>query len=219
MMIRPAIEMELPRTQTLHSSFSYFRASAPLREIRTWFLGFLSLLLQCTPSVVIERKYVTYNFSDEGFLSPGMIQTIGKSVYAKGEPTLDASRLHCLENALVQAREKMLRIMVHTKFRLKAGSGQLTGLEKDYPRPLSQRDMMRADADFGSLLDRGYIALQDVRSTDSCSIIYRLVGENLPEEIKSVETTFKPELLKNEARRSSTRNPDKMLNPGSSDTR
>ncbi|MCE9599723.1 MAG: hypothetical protein K8S54_17320 [Spirochaetia bacterium] len=147
----------------------------------------------CTPSALIERKYVTYNFREEGFLSPRMIQTIGKSNYANGELTVDASRFHCSQNALSMARDRMLRVMIHTKFSLKGqkASGS-SGFDRDYPVAFSGRDLMRAEADFGALLDRGYIALQDVRATDSCSIVYRLEGEDLSAEIKSVETTFQP---------------------------
>ncbi|MBL8022360.1 MAG: hypothetical protein JNM27_21970 [Leptospirales bacterium] len=153
----------------------------------------LIVLSHCTPSALIERKYVTYNFRDEGFLSPRMIQTVGKSSYAPGELTVEASRVHCSQNALSVARDRMLRVFIHTKFNLKGKGGSGTsGFDRDYPAAMSERELLRAETDFGPLIDRGYIALQDVRAADSCSIVYRLEGEDLSKEIRSVETTFQP---------------------------
>lgn len=153
----------------------------------------LFALGRCTPSALIERKYVTYNFRDEGFLSPRMIQTVGKSNYASGELTVEAARVHCSQNALYMARDRMLRVFIHTKFNLKGQRATGTsGFDRDYPAALSERELLRAETDFGPLIDRGYIALQDVRAADSCSIVYRLEGEDLSKEIRSIETTFQP---------------------------
>ena len=160
-----------------------------------WFVVLCLFAPFCTPSALIEKKYATYNFTEEGFLSPRLIQTIGKSRYPVGSYTIDSSRMRCLENSLEMARERMLRIFVYTRFGLKARKtkDQRT-FDDDYPHALSARTLRRAEADFSVLLDRATIALQDARSQESCIVVYRLAGDSLPEEIKAVQTTFVPDL-------------------------
>lgn len=146
----------------------------------------------CTPSAVVRNQYVTYNFKDEGFLSPALIQTLGQGGYASGEQTVQAARAHCLSRAESAARRKLLRILVHTRFELKAPRGG-DSFEKDYPAALSERDLLRAEADFAELLSRSFVAVQDARARDSCSVVLRLPGTDLPAEIRATEVTFRPE--------------------------
>lgn len=153
----------------------------------------------CAPSAAVKNRYVTYNFKDEGFLSPAMIQTLGKSAYAEGEQTIQASRAHCLARAEQEARRKLVRVLLHTRFDLKAdtrGSATQGTFEKDYPAALSERDLLRAEVDFAEILSRSFVAVQDSRAAESCSVVLRLPGEDLPAEVRTLPVTFHLERAK-----------------------
>lgn len=146
----------------------------------------------CAPSAAVKNRYVTYNFKDEGYLSPAMIQTLGKSAYAEGEQTVQASRAHCLARAELAARKRLIRILLHTRFELKsdAKGAARDSFEKDYPAALSERDLLRAEVDFAEILSRSFIAVQDSRAAETCSVVLRLPGEDLPAEVRAIPVTF-----------------------------
>lgn len=151
----------------------------------------------CAPSIAVKNQYVTYNFKDEGYLSPALIQTLGESGYASGEQTVQASRAHCLARAEQAARKKLLRVLVHTRFELRANAkGDKDNFDKDYPAALTDRDLLRAEVDFGELLSRSFIAVKDTRSYETCSVVLRLPGEDLPAEVRKIPVTFRLERKK-----------------------
>lgn len=110
---------------------------------------------------------------------------------------MQASRAHCLARAEEAARKKLLRILVHTRFDLRANAkGDKDNFDRDYPAALTERDLLRAEVDFGELLSRSFVAVKDTRSLDSCSVVLRLPGEDLPAEVRRIPVTFRPERKK-----------------------
>jgi hypothetical protein len=151
------------------------------------------LLISCTPSPEIYRQHVTYNFRDEGFLDPDTLQIFGESAYRNIEEGDAAVRNLCIEDAYREARKKTLSVFMHTYFKIppSAKSGQ-SDFGKDYPYNFSDKDYIRAEIDFGPLLEKGFIAMQDIQSVKSCFIIYRIREKDLAEKIRSQKVTFDP---------------------------
>lgn len=157
----------------------------------------LVFVCACAPSAAVKNQFVTYNFKDEGYLSPALIQTRGQSRYAPAEQTVQASRVHCLARAEEAARKKLLRVLLHTRFDLKAeAKSDRDSFEKDYPAALTERDLLRAEVDFSELLARSFVAVKDARSQDTCSVVLRLPGADLPGEIRAMPVTFRLERKK-----------------------
>ncbi len=157
----------------------------------------LLLIWACTPSAVVKNQFVTYNFKDEGYLSPALIQTLGQSGYAEGEQTVQASRVHCLSRAEDAARKKLLRVLLHTRFDLKAqAKSERDSFDRDYPAALTDRDLLRAEVDFAELLSRSFVAVKDARSNERCSVVLRLPGQDLPGEVRAMPVTFRLERKK-----------------------
>lgn len=172
--------------------------SAALRP-RLWALAFvMSAGLYCQPSAFVYHENVLYNFSSEGFLAPGMLQTMATlPVEQEAAPSLAAARAVCVKEAAREARRRAVRVMLHTRFDLPGQAGGSPGaLESDYPFPLSERDYIRGEIAFDALLERGYIALQDLRLARECTIVFRIKGRDLPDEIRAVPVRFRPEGLK-----------------------
>lgn len=149
----------------------------------------------CRASDVIMREHVWYNFDTEGFLSPDVLQTIGRSTLKDSPRSLEGEKRHCLERALHQAERRALTVFLHTYFNLPPRKGSLTGqpgeaFRQDYPSPISERDYLRAEVDFKPLLDQGFIALQDSRSMEECTVVYRIVKDDLSREVRSMVVTF-----------------------------
>ena len=160
--------------------------------------GWSLFAVACDPSPYIYHEHVLYNFSDEGFLAPGMLQTIGVApLERQKEDAPGVARSACVKRAARMARRRALRVVLHTRFDLPGGQGPggqtAQGLEQDYAFPLTERDYIRGEIAFAELLGRGYIALQDLRSARECSIVFRIKGDDLPGEIRSVAVSFRPE--------------------------
>ncbi|MCB1324808.1 MAG: hypothetical protein H7A21_11470 [Spirochaetales bacterium] len=155
-----------------------------------------SVYTACSASHFLVNEHVTYNFSDEGFLSDRMLQTIGTAVVDISVPGLENASRRCLDDALVRARERALRVMLHTRFGVPGNTGAAGGLsdfERDFPLEFSERDMIRGWIDFREILDRGFVVLKDNRSRESCLLVYRVQGEDLPAEFRAVPMSFQPE--------------------------
>ncbi|MDH5655368.1 MAG: hypothetical protein OEZ34_05640 [Spirochaetia bacterium] len=149
-------------------------------------------LTVCTPSDVIYKKHVVYNFTTEGFLSPGVLQTIGKAEVTRLDAGLDAGRTRCLEEALFRAKNRAIRVMFHTNLDISGREGgfAVSDFDADYPVDFSERDYIRANVDFSEILNTGYIALQDSRSSSRCQIVFRIMDKSLIRKIKKVNLTF-----------------------------
>ena len=124
-------------------------------------------------------------------MSPALIQTRGQSRYAEAEQTVQASRVHCLGRAETAAKKKLLRVLLHTRFELKAqAKSERDSFDRDYPAALTDRDLLRAEVDFSGLLSRSFVAVKDTRSAETCSVVLRLPGVDLPGEVRAVPVTF-----------------------------
>ncbi|MBX7059804.1 MAG: hypothetical protein K1X75_17200 [Leptospirales bacterium] len=143
----------------------------------------------CTPSAELQRMGVAYNFLDEGFLDRHTLQTLGRSQMESSGGGLDADRSRCLTRALDEARLRAVRAMLHLRDSIPPlatdSSYNQSAFESDYPRRFPEAELRRAQSEFAALLERGYIALQDARSQDSCKLAFRIVGEDLPREIRA----------------------------------
>ncbi len=158
-----------------------------------------ALALTCEPSPYIYHEHVVYNFSSEGFLAPDLLQTVGVApLDREREQAPGSARSACVKNATRAARRRALRVLLHTHFNLpgsreEQAASQAGDLERDYPFPLTERDLIRGEIEFAGLLERGYIALQDLRAARECTIVFRIKGRDLPGEIRSTPVDFEPE--------------------------
>lgn len=160
----------------------------------TFFLVGLAVSFCQTSGFLLYRE-VRYNFSSEGFLSPGLLQTIGKSEIEAEIPT-DRARKLCRNDARELAERRMLRVFLHTKFELRPGSGDgsfgESDFERDYPVRFSPVEILEARSDFQALLGKSYIAVEDFRSRKNCLIVLRLAGTDLPSEIRATKSSYSP---------------------------
>ena len=159
-------------------------------------LCLLPALFFCTPSPYLVQKHAVYNFTDEGFLTPHLLQTIGRGSLAEDQDIMTARRL-CLEEALHQAVRHALSVFMHTYFEIEAVQSKLSGsgvsFAADYPSTFTERDYIRAEIDFRPLLKEGFIALQDARSREECTVVFRIRQDDIPHRIRNMKVTFRPE--------------------------
>ncbi len=148
---------------------------------------FCLMLCQCQPSAFLTKRYVDYNFTQEGFLSPYLLQSIGRASYQSAIRGARADKALCLELARRKARRRMLRIMLHIRF---VEASKLEGLrttasvEKgadalsiDYPFHFQARELAQAEIAFAALLRRAFTALEDSRRRGQCMLVYRLEAQ------------------------------------------
>jgi len=141
----------------------------------------------CNPSEVIYKEHVVYNFTSEGFLMPDVLQAVGRADVTRLDAGLDAGRSRCLEEALYNAKNRALRVMLHTNLYIPGGGDSF---DADYPVNFSEGEYIRANVDFSDILSKGYIALQDSRSSSSCFVVFRIMEKDLIKKIKRVDLTF-----------------------------
>ncbi len=194
---------------------------APLTQTAIAVL-FACAVSACQASPFLEKRHVTYNFQDEGFLSNRVLQTIGRGQVEAGASWGTAgARRRCLTAATQAARERTLRVMLHTRLDLQGNqpdqAAELDGLggssyARDYPLRFSPRDLLRAEVDFRALLDRGVIVLEENRERNSCSVVFRIealtgapanLPQDLPAEIRAVRLSFAPRIREQRASRQS----------------
>ncbi|MBE7439732.1 MAG: hypothetical protein HS115_14845 [Spirochaetales bacterium] len=156
------------------------------------------LFFSCQTSAHLRSEYVDYEFTKEGFLAPDLLQVVGRTPYRQARSLLNAQTL-CINDAQRAARKRMLRIFLNTALGVEEGPS-LTGagtLETDYPADFSAGEYIEAEVVFDELLNRSYIALQDLRSPEECMLVFRLKGRALAEEIRgyrsSLESMKKPQ--------------------------
>ena len=155
--------------------------------------------LRCSPSPYLLNKHAVYNFTDQGFLTPDLLQTRGGASLPRHADIREARRI-CLERALHRAVRRALCVLLHTHFDIGVeGSVRPNAVEggfaTDYPHPFTERDYIRAEIDFGPILRKGFIALQDLRSAQECTIVFRIMDSDLPGQIRGLKLTFTPEKL------------------------
>lgn len=159
------------------------------KKILAGFLGCSILWLlvtSCQTSAHLRTEYVDYEFVKEGFLAPDLIQVVARAAYRPARSLLNAQTL-CLNDAGRAARGRMLRIFLNTALDIEEGISLATAatLESDYPADFSLSDYIEAEVHFDEMLNRSYIALQDLRSPEECMLVMRLKGKDLAQEIRS----------------------------------
>lgn len=155
--------------------------------------------LGCTPSGVYYKRYALYNFEDEGFLASDLVQTIGTSEMPRLDTGIIQKRRQCLNAALDNARDRMISIFLHTHQDID-GSGvpvdaSMNPYSSDYPVVFSARDIMLGTVTFRNLLDSAFIALQDSRSQKSCTIVLRIIDEDISTKIRAVDLEYELESI------------------------
>lgn len=152
----------------------------------------------CSPSKEIYREHVLYNFSEEGFLASNLVQTAGSAPLPESHTGVDGNRRACIQDALSEAKERMLTIFIHTRFRIPSRGSAIEGgsserFKSDYPYTFSDTDYLRAEINFLPFLDAGFVALADTRSHKECFVVFRIMQEDLAHKIRSTHVDFEPE--------------------------
>ena len=163
-----------------------------------WLCSAFVLLVGCNPDPAILRRYALYNFEDEGFLTPDLLQTKAR-ISLPGHPGKDTDTL-CLYRVRRKAERRALQIFLHIYFDLPAKDAASWDFLTDYPQSFTERDYLRAEVDFRPLLEKGYIALQDRRDQKTCSIVFRIRESNLSLKIRELPLTFRPEIFREKSR-------------------
>ena len=173
--------------------------------------AFAFLAETCRQSEFSRKRYVDFNFTDEGFLSSSLLQTIGYASYQSAARGSRNDERLCLELAQREARERLLRVILHlyfdidskSKFDKQKGGRSATrnSFAADYPASFSRDELLRAELAFQPLLQNAFIALEDSRDPKQCMVVCRIKAKNLPQEIRQLKVNFslnsKAENLKN----------------------
>ena len=164
-------------------------------------IALLLVLGTCRQSEFLRKRYVDFNFNDEGFLSPSLLQTIGHASYQSARRGSRNDERLCLELAQRKARKRLLKVVLHLYFNIssqdsfdkqkKEASKTKHSFSRDYPAAFSNEELLRAELAFSGFLQRAFIALQDSRDPKQCMVVYRIKGKNLPQEIRQTKVKFK----------------------------
>lgn len=187
----------------VNMSYSSFIKRNSVVFIRITLISIIGLVASCTPSPILFKEHALYNFSEEGFLSGDLVQTIGTSPYPGDLVGKEGVRRMCLQLARDNARNRMLTIFLHTYFDIPPTNNQKSienTFQEDFPMTFNSTDLIRAEVDFQELLKDAYVALQDSRNPKKCSVVYRIMKANLPDSIRDTKTTFVPEVLRRDGR-------------------
>ncbi len=160
---------------------------------------FIFIFIFCQPSKFLQKRYADFNFTDEGFLTPHLLQTVGRVNYQSTLQNIRNDKRLCLELAQREARDRLLRIMLHIKLDLHDNYkvNQIEAQSKlavDYPFIFQKSDLLQAELDFASLLNQAFIAIQDSRNSKECMVIYRIQEKQLVQKIRELSLTFYPKL-------------------------
>ena len=170
----------------------------PFSVLFIFSFSWLLIFFNCNPTPYLLKKHVIYNFESEGFLSPDILQTIGRGVPFEDD-RLSTKRRSCLENAMSLAVDRCLSVFLHTNLDIRQAQEKRGAIERnfqsDYPKKFTRRDLIRARIDFEPLLKQGFVALQDARSPEYCTVVFRIQISDLPSQIRDIKLTFKPENL------------------------
>lgn len=143
---------------------------------------------------MIYKRYALYNLEEEGYLSRDLVQTRATAVSDADAGKLQRDRI-CAHRALEKAQFRMARIFLHTRLDIPPVpvTGNRANFDQDYPVRFSDRDLFLATIDFASLLEKGYIALQDTSDGNVCTVVFRIRLPDLIRKVKSTDLSFRPE--------------------------
>ena len=170
--------------------------------LRFVYVFFILLFLEaCRQSEFLRKRYVDFNFSNEGFLSRSLLQTLGYASYKSAKRGSKRDKSLCLELAQREARKRLLRVLLHLYFDINSrdrfdkekykDSGAKRNFSRDYPVSFSEEELLQAELAFQPFLARAFIALQDSRDLKRCMVLYRVIGKDLPGEIRQAKLNFK----------------------------
>lgn len=144
------------------------------------------------PAEVLYKRDALYNFLEEGFLADDLLQTAGASNYRSEDGNLAEIRARCLERARDMALDRMVSIMLHTRFNIRGqlASGQAGDFGRDYPRRFTDRDTTRGAADFADLLQHHFVAYEDLSSSERCLVTIRILQPSITRVIRSHPVSF-----------------------------
>ncbi|MCB1138577.1 MAG: hypothetical protein KDK23_07470 [Leptospiraceae bacterium] len=146
------------------------------------------------PSEVIYKRYALYNLEEEGYLAADIVQTRATAASDADSGKFQRDRL-CAHRALEKAQFRMARIFLHTVLDIPPVpvTGNRASFDQDYPVRFSDRDLFLATIDFASILEKGYIALQDTSDGNVCTVVFRIREPDLIDDVRSVRLSFEPE--------------------------
>ena len=146
----------------------------------------------CIRSEFLSKRYIDFNFTEEGFLSRRILQTIARTKYMPSGRGRKYDRLQCFQLAYEQAKRRALKVILHVYFRLPREKRPYSfpDFKKDYPIKFMEVDLIRGELFFTPILDRGVTVLKDSREQGKCILIYRISGSDIPKEIRKMKPAF-----------------------------
>lgn len=146
------------------------------------------------PSEIYYKRDALYNFLEEGFLSPDILQAAGSSTMRAGDGQLHQMRQACLNRAGEMAHDRLVSMMLHTRFGIPGSAKQEKGdFRQDYPHVFTDREILLGSIDFANLLNRSFVAFQDFNE-NGCQVSVRLLESDLSKKIRQRPMSFRPAL-------------------------
>ena len=146
------------------------------------------------PSQIYYKRDALYNFLEEGYLSPDILQAAGSSTMQAGDGQLQQMRQACLNRAGEMAHDRLVSIMLHTRFGIPGSAKQEKGdFKQDYPHVFTDREILLGSIDFADLLNRSFVAFQDFNE-NGCQVSVRLLESDLSKKIRQRPMSFRPAL-------------------------
>ena len=170
----------------------------PVRSLAGLILcGALPLAISCSPfqpSGIYYKRDALYNFLEEGFLSPDILQAAGSSTMRATDGQLQQMRQACLNRAGEMAHDRLVSMMLHTRFGIPGSARQEKGdFKQDYPHVFTDREILLGSIDFADLLNRSFVAFQDFNE-NGCQVSVRLLESDLSRKIRQRPMSFRPAL-------------------------
>lgn len=170
----------------------------PFRSFAALILcGALPLAMSCSPfqpSEIYYKRDALYNFLEEGFLSPDILQAAGSSTMRATDGQLQQMRQACLNRAGEMAHDRLVSMMLHTRFGVPGSAKQEKGdFKQDYPHVFTDREILLGSIDFADLLNRSFVAFQDFNE-NGCQVSVRLLESDLSKKIRQRPMSFRPAL-------------------------
>ena len=166
-------------------------------------LSFFNLLINCKTTEFLKKRFVDYNFTDEGFLTTDVVQVISKANFISETSSIENDRKVCLILAQRNAVKKILSIFLHIKFNLGTTSNLALNKTKfqtfidDYPITFSEIDYLKAEINFLEWVNKAEIVIQDTRTQNECMVVVRINDKNLNKKIHNAKVNFYPKILTN----------------------
>ena len=170
--------------------------------MRKWLiLIFFIYSTLCTVSPFLQKRYITFNYIEEGFLDKYTLQSIAHIKYQSKFQSKNDDIKKCFQLARKEALKRMLRMILHVYFDLKVSSIKQKSREEfhsyqdDYPYEFEENDYQKAKLAWPSLLKKAKVILQENRRDGMCMLVYRIEDKRLLFSITSARLDFKPKII------------------------